>query len=64
MTPTNELRFVKRMIVGEEVSPNTYSMKEVRVLQQKWEDLGRMNMYWKDEYITEWRDVPLVEEDE
>lgn len=59
MNPTNELRFVKRMIVGEEVSPNTYSMKEVHVLQQKWEDFG-----WEDQWITEWRDVQLVEEDE
>lgn len=50
MQPTNELRFVRRMVEGNE------SKFERTILQQKWIHEG-----WA---VTteEWRDVPLVEE--
>ena len=51
MTPTNELRFVRRMVEGNE------SKFERTILQQKWTD---EDVWGK---VTEqWRDVPLAEE--
>lgn len=51
MTPTNELRFVRRMVEGNE------SKFERTILQQKWTDEDAWGK------VTEqWRDVPLVEE--
>jgi hypothetical protein len=57
MTPTNELRFVERL-VSADVHPN----KVIRVLQQKWLRTDR------DVELTrrpkeEWRDVPLVKDE-
>ena len=58
MTPTMELRFVKRMVT--DVPGKPYEIRPV--LQQKW-----VNEYtYPDERTThvesEWRDVPLVKE--
>jgi hypothetical protein len=59
MKPTNELRFVRRVI---EQRPLDYP-RYANVLQQKWVqrtvfDTGR------EAFVFEWRDVPLVEENE
>lgn len=55
MTPTNELRFVER-----EIHEYDWSVKTIRVLQQKWVDETTLSLY---QPIFEWRDVPLVKED-
>jgi hypothetical protein len=50
MTPTNELRFVRRMIkLGEE------EFSHRMILQQKW-----IPSNWAEH--EEWRDVPVAEE--
>ena len=66
-TATNELRFVERCIKGElshfYYGEPYYHTNIVRILQQKW----HLSEYiegegWKYSK-TEWRDVPVVEEE-
>ena len=64
MTPTNELRFVERMITEPVPNQPTLCIKKlVRILQQKWQ-----NSYWTTDESgckyqeEEWRDVPCVKE--
>jgi hypothetical protein len=56
---TNELRFVMRVedvpVTGR---PYITSRKTLRILQQKWELNDPKFMYQ-----SEWRDVPIVEEE-
>jgi regulator of RNase E activity RraA len=59
-TATNELRFVDKTIKEVGAAGIIGRVFTVRTLQQKYEsdqfdDYGR--------YITEWRDVPVVEEE-
>lgn len=68
MTPTNELRFVRRSIpLGGVVVGGGQSCQIVRILQQKWVS-DQSAMYIDDkgrEYEPspeEWRDVPEVSE--
>ena len=58
-TPTNELRYVKRIVPAPEYGAD--AGKCVQVLQQKWAT------YWSDdmggsEREFEWLDVPTVKE--
>ena len=61
-TATNQLRFVERSIKGElshyYYGEPYYHTNIVRVLQQKWELNDPKFMYQ-----SEWRDVPVVEEE-
>ncbi len=56
-TPLPELRFVKRMVDG----------RELRILQQRWqivtETEGVIGSWPKRTAEYEWRDVPLVEDE-
>ena len=52
-TATNELRFVDRGL---------YEDIEI-VLQQKWETIARRDPTKDCEILSEWRDVPVVEEE-
>ena len=61
MTPTPNLRFVEREIFVPVQGDFAVTYKTVRILQQLWET--------EDKYVTEgkyffseWRDVPLEEE--
>ena len=56
--PTNELRFVERKFLVEEMNTSV----ELTVLQQRW--IGKDVDSTGYEYdIEEWRDVPVVEEE-
>ena len=59
MTPTNELRFVEREVLG-------FHNQTIRVLQQKWIDPPQM-LQGVDDWMwvggkEEWRDIPCVKE--
>ena len=56
--PTNELRFVERKQY-ETFHPEDY--KVVRILQQKWQ--SNVYDYEANDYVHEWRDIPVVEEE-
>ena len=60
MTPTNKLRFVKRIVPAPEYGPNI--VKAIRVLQQWWTagPLDALSVQLGTN--GEWRDVPLEEE--
>lgn len=60
-TATNELRFVKRIdLIPVKSKPDFVTQKTVRILQQKW--AGEIAQHdGSVERITEWRDVPVVE---
>lgn len=64
-TATNELRFVERCIKGElshyYYGEPYYHTNIVRVLQQKWQSNEKRPFY--NCFMTEWRDVPVVEEE-
>ena len=56
MQPTNKLRFVERELYRYESQDKTHTTAQmIRILQQWWE---RFDMD-KQEFIGEWRDVPL-----
>jgi predicted lipid carrier protein YhbT len=62
MTPTPKLRFVERKIfVPFENYKDVVQPKTVRILQQLWEteDKDVTEGKW---FFSEWRDVPLEEE--
>jgi phage major head subunit gpT-like protein len=65
MNPTNELRFVRKAV--ENLGNGNWRM--AHVLQQKWATpyISRADQYGRVQYSfgepTEWRDVPLVEEE-
>lgn len=66
MTPTNELRWVKKQISIREVL-KADGLVEIQagydtVLQQKWV-LDRFAKCHGEESAFEWRDVPVVEEE-
>jgi hypothetical protein len=56
MTPTNELRFVERVVPAPEYGQDME--KTVRILQQKWEK--KYQGLIPNE--TQWRDVPVLKE--
>jgi hypothetical protein len=61
MIPTNRLRFVERAVVS------MGDVKQVRILQQWWEESMTINLGWTGEMPIgqtkgEWRDVPLEAE--
>ena len=56
MSPTAELRFVRR------IEPSAHGLRLVKVLQQKW--VQHHVPAGQHQAPIEWRDVPLVEEDE
>ncbi len=59
MQPTNKLRFIEREAYRYANSEGTISTTQVvRILQQWWQ---RFDMN-KQEFIGEWRDVPLEAE--
>lgn len=60
MTPTPKLRFVEREI-GYSKTGNITDLHTVRILQQLWEteDKDVTEGKW---FFSEWRDVPLEEE--
>ena len=64
MIPTVELRFLsKKVKVSTEDGSPQY--KTIRLLQQRWvcKDIEEMQTRaLKDQAVTEWRDVPLVNE--
>lgn len=64
MTPTNELRFVERMVQvnesGKFIAGYVPLVRPVRVLQQKWQEISADATRAFD---IEWRDVPLVKEE-
>ena len=62
-TATNELRFVERK---ERVWPDYVECSDnwnKTILQQKWETIARRDPTKDYELLSEWRDVPLVEEE-
>lgn len=63
MTPTNNLRFVKRAIPihGEPHNPNGSVGRVVHILQQMWESEDKFDLI-TGKYYVEWRDVPTEEE--
>ena len=62
-TATNELRFVKRILKWESGEGNTrIPLKTMNILQQKWEKMARRDPTKDYEIVSEWRDVPIVEE--
>lgn len=57
---TNELRYIKRKFQSamfEDV------LMEGKVLQQKWETIAKRDPTKDYELLSEWRDVPVVEEE-
>ncbi len=68
MTPTNELRFVKRYEpMGPVGESGGQTCRTVRILQQKWTGVGpSIDHGWIAtadlKHKEEWRDVPTVEE--
>jgi hypothetical protein len=64
MTPTNELRFVERM-VSVEGHGNQQMGRLVRILQQKWVAYTKSWDAEKQMIVVkeEWRDVPCVKEE-
>ncbi len=62
MTPTTKLRFVERTeIVEADFSTGTVKTKQIRVLQQWWEESPSDLADGVTSY-GEWRDVPLEKE--
>jgi hypothetical protein len=62
MTPTNKLRFVKRLILAPEHGEGIG--KRTRILQQWWENNMTINLGWTGDMPTglakgEWRDLPV-----
>ena len=58
-TPTNELRYVKRIVPAPEYGAD--AGKCVQVLQQKWQPTG-LRTWGGSEREFEWLDVPTVKE--
>ena len=59
MNPTNKLRFVERESYRYENPEGTVAtVHTIRVLQQWWENFSMP----KQEFVGEWRDVPLEAE--
>ena len=56
--PTNELRWVVR-----DISRDTTFNWDKQILQQKWETIARRDPTKDYELLSEWRDVPVVEEE-
>ena len=58
---TNELRFVVRSEVSSDAVTGEAVEWIERILQQKWQSDEKRPFY--DCFMTEWRDVPVVEEE-
>ena len=63
MKPTNNLRFVKRVvpIQGEPYDPNGSVGRVVHILQQMWVHETKIDII-TGQLFREWRDVPTEEE--
>lgn len=59
---TNELRFVDKTIKQVDQTGIVQVVTTVRALQQKWETIARRDPTKDYEILSEWRDVPVVEE--
>ena len=61
MTPTNELRFVERLIDYCNPDGTMKYQQKVRILQQKWALPMHTNASLGPQFV--WRDVPCVKEE-
>lgn len=57
--PTPQLRFVSRQIAQIPQTARDVSVREVRILQQRWSTIEVLNGLPTDIQSYEWRDVPL-----
>ena len=62
-TATNELRFVKRVASTARLGGRDICSYR-RILQQKWEKVISVQGIASQKVGEEWRDVPVVEEEE